>query len=72
MKPYKLLLPAVAILAQTTALADGGTVQLRKEAGDLVITVFTSPSRCRLVPSTSACSCRSGMGSIRCWMPNVS
>ena len=44
MKPYKALLPAVMILAQTTASADGGAVQLRKEAGDLLITVFSSPS----------------------------
>src|SRR5260370_1126947 len=42
MKP--LLLPALVILAQATVLADGGTVQLRREAGDLVITVFASPS----------------------------
>jgi hypothetical protein len=42
--PFKLLLPALVILAQATALADGGMVQLREEAGDLVITVFTSPS----------------------------
>jgi hypothetical protein len=42
--PFKLLLPALVILAQATALADGGTVQLRREAGGLVITVFTSPS----------------------------
>jgi hypothetical protein len=40
----KLLLPVAVILAQATVWADGGTVQLRKEAGDLVITVFTSPS----------------------------
>src|SRR5258705_9578992 len=40
----KLLLPILLILAQATALADGGAVQLRKEVGDLVITVFTSPS----------------------------
>ena len=39
-----LLLPILLILAQATVWADGGTVQLRKEAGDLVITVFTSPS----------------------------
>ena len=32
------------ILAQATAFPDGGTVQLRKEAGDLLITVFTSPA----------------------------
>src|SRR5579864_8416799 len=43
MKP--LLIPALLILAQATAWADGGTVQLRQEAGDLVITVFTSPGR---------------------------
>ena len=42
MKP--LLLPALAILAQAVAWADGGTVLLRQEAGDLVITVFASPS----------------------------
>lgn len=41
MKP--LLIPALMILAQAAAWADGGTVQLRQEAGDLVITVFTSP-----------------------------
>jgi hypothetical protein len=41
MKP--LLIPALAILAQATAWPDGGTVQLRQEAGDLVITVFASP-----------------------------
>src|ERR1700688_1690651 len=39
----KLLLPLAVILAQATVWADGGTVQLREEAGDLVITVFTSP-----------------------------
>jgi hypothetical protein len=44
MKPSRWLLPAVVILAQATAFADGGTVQLRQEAGGLVITVFTSPS----------------------------
>lgn len=43
MKLSKLLLPAV-ILAQATALADGGAVQWRKEAGGIVITVFTSPA----------------------------
>jgi len=40
----KLLWPVAIILAQTTALADGGTVQLRKEAGPFVITVFTAPA----------------------------
>ena len=44
MTPLKLLLMFVAILAPARLLADGGTVQLRKEAGALVITVFTSPS----------------------------
>src|SRR5258708_3150574 len=42
MKPF--LLPVLAILAQAAAWADGGTVLLRQEAGDLVITVFASPS----------------------------
>ena len=40
----RFLLPAMMILAQATALADGGAVQLRKEAGDLLITIFTSPA----------------------------
>ena len=40
----KLLLPLLAILARVPVFADGGTVQLRKEAGDLVITLFTSTS----------------------------
>ena len=40
----RFFLPAIAILAQATVFADGGTVQMRKDAGDLVITVFTSPS----------------------------
>jgi hypothetical protein len=44
MTPRKLLLPVVMTLAQATAFADGGTVQLRKEAGALVITVFSSPA----------------------------
>jgi hypothetical protein len=38
------VLLAVLILAQAAAFADGGTVQLRKEAGAFVITVFTSPA----------------------------
>src|SRR5580704_8487001 len=41
MKPHSIT--ALLILARATAWADGGTVQLRQEAGDLVITVFTSP-----------------------------
>src|SRR5258705_2791609 len=40
----KLLLPTLVILAQATVWADGGAVQMRKETGDLVITVFTSPA----------------------------
>ena len=32
------------MLAPARLFADGGTVQLRKEAGALLITVFTSPS----------------------------
>jgi hypothetical protein len=44
MKPSSLSLPAVMILAQAAAFADGGTVQLRKETGEFVITVFTSPA----------------------------
>jgi hypothetical protein len=40
----KLLLPTLLILAQSLAWADGGMVQMRQETGDLVITVFTSPS----------------------------
>src|SRR5258708_32074532 len=42
MKP--LLFPALAILAQAVAWADGGTLLLRSEVGDLVISVFASPS----------------------------
>ena len=40
----KLLLPILLILAQATAFADGGSIQMRQEAGDLVITVFASPT----------------------------
>ena len=36
--------PVIMIFAHAIAFADGGTVQLRKEAGGLVITVFTSPA----------------------------
>ena len=46
-----LLIPALMILAQAAAWADGGTVQLRQEAGDLVITVFTSPSPLSVGPA---------------------
>src|SRR5260370_621938 len=38
------LLVLVCMLAQATVFADGGLVQLRKEAGAFVITVFTSPA----------------------------
>src|SRR6267142_4589556 len=44
MTPPDFLLLVVMILAQATAFADGGTVQLRTEAGPLVITVFSSPA----------------------------
>ncbi len=44
MMPRNLLLLFVMMLTQATAFADGGTVQLRKQAGALVITVFTSPA----------------------------
>ena len=44
MKLSRLLLPAAGILAYATAFADGGTVQFRQEAGDLAITVFSTPS----------------------------
>ena len=40
----KLLSTVVMILTQAAGFADGGTVQLRKEVEDLVITVFTSPA----------------------------
>jgi hypothetical protein len=49
MKP--LLLSALLILAPAGALADGGAVQLRKEAGGLVITVFASPSPLSIGPA---------------------
>lgn len=42
----KLLFPALAILLQATAFADGGSVELRRDAGDFAITVFTSPVPC--------------------------
>jgi hypothetical protein len=40
----KLQVACAAVVIQTTAFAHGGTVQLRREAGDLSITVFTSPA----------------------------
>jgi hypothetical protein len=47
----RLLPPVLAILAQATTFADGGTVQLRKEFGELAITVFTSPGLLSVGPS---------------------
>lgn len=38
------LLPFLFAVAEVSIMADGGTVQLRREAGDLVVTVFSSPS----------------------------
>ncbi len=38
----RLLLPALAIVAQATTFADGGTVQLRKEVGNLAISADIS------------------------------
>src|SRR6266853_1690135 len=43
MNRSKFLLLAV-ILAQANVFADGGTVQLRKQVGEMVITVFTTPA----------------------------
>ena len=37
-------LTALVMLAQSTAWADGGTVQMRRDADGLLITVFASPS----------------------------
>jgi hypothetical protein len=34
----------VMLLVQTRGFADGGTVQMRKEAGPFLVTVFTSPA----------------------------
>jgi hypothetical protein len=45
------LLSSLVILSHVTAWADAGTLQLRKEAGDLVITVFTSPSPLSVGPA---------------------
>jgi len=46
----KLLFPLL-ILAQATVFADGGSIQMRQEAGDLVITVFTSPTPLSVGPA---------------------
>ena len=40
----RFLLLTIAILVHATAFADGGAVRLRREAGGLAITVFTSPA----------------------------
>ncbi len=45
MKVRKLLLPVIIIVTEAFVFADGGAVQLRKEAGDLVITLFASRER---------------------------
>jgi hypothetical protein len=47
----RLLIPAIVIMAQATAFADGGAVQFRKEAGDFVITLFTSPGPLSVGPA---------------------
>jgi len=44
MMRFNLSLLVVLISARATAFADGGAVQLRKQAGSLLITVFTSPA----------------------------
>jgi hypothetical protein len=44
MRHRTLLLLTVLVLAQAAAFADGGAIQLRKEAGAYEITVFTSPA----------------------------
>jgi hypothetical protein len=46
----KVLLPAIVILTQATAFADGGAVHFRQETGDLVITLFTVPARLSVGP----------------------
>ncbi len=46
----KLLLPAAIMLAHASALADGGAIQLRKEAGPFVITVFAAPAPVAAAP----------------------
>jgi hypothetical protein len=46
----KVLLPTFLVLAQAV-FADGGAVQMRQEAGDLVITVFTSPAPLSVGPA---------------------
>jgi hypothetical protein len=48
---FRFLLPAAVALAQATAFADGGAVQLGQEAGGLVITVFSSPSPLSVGPA---------------------
>jgi hypothetical protein len=45
------LLPVLFALAQVSIMADGGAVQLRQEAGGLVITVFSSPTPLSVGPA---------------------
>jgi hypothetical protein len=47
----RFLLSAIVILAQATAFADGGAVQFRKEAGNVVITLFTAPASLSVGPA---------------------
>jgi hypothetical protein len=47
----RLLFPILTVLVQATALADGGSIQMRQEAGDLVITVFTFPTPLSVGPA---------------------
>jgi hypothetical protein len=51
MKARKFLWPIIILVAQASAFADGGGVQLREEAGDFVITVFTSSARLTAGPA---------------------
>jgi hypothetical protein len=45
------LLPFLFALAEVSMMADGGAVQLREQAGDLVVTVFSSPGRLSVGPA---------------------
>jgi hypothetical protein len=47
----QLLLLATLVVACATAVADGGTVQFRRTAGSLVITVFTAPEHLSTGPA---------------------
>ena len=44
MTPFNLSVLVLLMLARAIAFADGGAVELRKEAGTFVVTVFTSPA----------------------------